>query len=1060
MDQTLDGPQGDDSASHDASRLLSAVIRSAEEAIYSVDREDHIRTWNRAAERLYGYSAEEAVGQPLAILSPPGLEEEVDALAVRVLGGETVRRHETVRLHRDGSEVAISLNAAPLLNDSGVVIGEAILARDISERKRAEAALRESEQLYRTVVESLPDAAVLMFDRGLRHRLVGGSALARLGWSREALEGRTPQEALPPEDATALEGFYRATLAGEQHAFETRSSWGDRILSFEAAPVRAADGEVAGGVLVAHDVTDRKRVEAAQREAEQRFETAFDGAVLGMCLTGLDGRFLRVNAALCEILGRPAGELRGTHLGTFTHPEDVDRYEGQIAGLLRGEAQGARTEKRYLRPDGTTVWVDVSLSLVRDPEGQPLHFSSQMLDITAGKRANEALARESRRLATAQSIAHLGSWEWDLGSGKARWSAEQFRILGLDPDDEPLGPWELLQLVHPEDRVGFQDAIDKTLRGPTDLESEFRIVRADGREVVVHMRAAVVEDTRRLAGTLQDVTERRRDEAAARELEERFRSAFEEAPIGMAMSDLEGRLLQVNRAYGEILGRPVSDLVGRHFLDVAHLEDLAIGAATLRRLFAGEIETAKLEKRHMHADGRAVPVAINLSVVRGADGQVRHVLAQIRDVTERARAERALAEGRDQALEASRLKSEFLANMSHEIRTPMNGVIGMTDLLLDSSLTAEQRSFADTVRSSGESLLTILEDILDFSKIEAGRLELEEVEFDLWDTVGEVGDLLASSAHRKGVELVMAIDPSVARWVRADQVRLRQILTNLISNAIKFTTEGQVLVSVTPGEDTPGDGRLCFSVEDSGIGISAEQLPALFDPFTQADASTTRRYGGTGLGLAISGQLTEMMGGRIGVTSESGLGSRFWVTIPLARSAATRPAAPAGGLAGRSVLIVDDLPVTRVMLKRQVGTWDMKPVTASGGAEALDLLRARAEAGDPFELAVLDFHMPDLDGLELARRTRADPHLNSTSLVLLTSSADQRAAAREAGFTSHLTKPVRPSRLLDTLLEVLGGREAGRVARGRPALQVGEVADAGGPRRGAHALPDARAGRL
>jgi len=519
-----------------------------------------------------------------------------------------------------------------------------------------------------------------------------------------------------------------------------------------------------------------------------------------------------------------------------------------------------------------------------------------------------------------------------------------------------------------------------------------------------------------------DIAERKRAEQTLRESEERFRDLFENATDLIQSVDMDGRFLFVNRAWKQTLGYTDEDLKTLRLFDIVDPAVLKNCIDMFQRLLSGEklpaIETAFVAK-----SGRTIDVEGNAHC-QMRDGKAVGTRGIFRDVTARKAAQVALLEAKYAAEGATRAKSEFLANMSHEIRTPMNGVIGMTELLLGTKLTSEQRDFANTIRASADSLLTIVNDILDFSKIEAGKLTVESIDFDLRETVEGAIETVAERAHAKGLELANFIEPDLIVRLRGDRGRLRQILINLLGNAVKFTEQGEVVVRVSKQSETPTHTAVRFEITDTGVGIAPEAQARLFQAFSQADGSTTRKYGGTGLGLAISKQLVLMMDGEIGVNSTPGSGATFWFTARFEKQAdsAAPAVADAHGLAGLRVLIVDDNAANRKILQHHMEAWKVAANSVASGREALEALR-RAAGASAYDLAILDMQMPEMDAIMLARAIKADPAIVATRLVILTSLGQVLDAdgLKRAGVDACLLKPVKQSRLLDCMVSIIAG---------------------------------------
>jgi len=527
-----------------------------------------------------------------------------------------------------------------------------------------------------------------------------------------------------------------------------------------------------------------------------------------------------------------------------------------------------------------------------------------------------------------------------------------------------------------------------------------------------------------------EVNERIRAEEALSEERKILRALIDNVPDFMYVKDLECRFLVANLSVARQMGaKTPAELLGKNDFDFYPREIAAPFYEDEQRVIRSGQAEVNREEAGVDPQGNVTQVMTTQVPLRDKNGRVTGLVGIGRDITHLKKVQEEMQKAREAAEAASQAKSEFLANMSHEIRTPLNGVMGMTDLALDTELTPEQREYLETVKMSGDSLLTVINDILDFSKIEAGKIDLEALDFNLRDSLESTLKTLAARADEKGLELLCEVAPEVPEVVRGDSSRLRQIVVNLVGNAIKFTDSGEIAVKVQV-EAREGTDYVCwFTVADSGVGIPEAKRELIFKPFTQADTSTTRKYGGTGLGLTISTRLVQMMGGRIWVESEVGQGSQFHFTIRLeaadAKEIKLGTIAPPELLRDVKVLVVDDNRTNRRILEGMLVRWHMKPTSVDCAAAALTQLSAALEAGEPYPLILTDMHMPEMDGFALIEQIRRRPELSTATIMMLTSAGHRGDAARcqELGVSAYLLKPIRQSELREAVARVLGARE-------------------------------------
>ena len=836
-----------------------------------------------------------------------------------------------------------------------------------------------------------------------------------------------------PDGLASTEKFTElARLAREDG--RCRGEWRFRTTKGEDVPIEItlATSETTGSRLLlatCRDVSEQHQARLALSTGEQRFAAFMDHSPSLAFIKDEQGRYIFMNKLMEERFGLSFADMLGrTDLAWL--PAETARLLSENERAIIETGEPAKSIELIADAEGEeTAWQLVSFP-IKTADGRTL-IGGVGIDVTREKWARQWNADREAQFRDLFDEAPVALHEVDAQGRITRVNKTELSLLGYSAEEMIGRPvWEFI----------VEDDAAKTVAGEisgrVSAESTQRTFRKkSGGRVPVLVRNKRITDaagrTGGLRSTLEDISALKRIEVDLREAEEKYRSIFENAIEGIFQSTQEGSYMSVNPALAEIFGYASPDEMVR---SVTHIGRQLYVDPCRRQQFAavmaekGAVRDFESEMRRK--DGSTIWVSERARAVRDIDGKLLYYEGTIEDVTARRDAEGTIRQARDAALESVRLKSEFLANMSHEIRTPMNGIIGMVGLLLDMQLSPKQRDFAQTISTSAESLLTIINDILDFSKIEAGMLTFEEIDFDLATVVEGAVELLATRAAPKNVELAALIPSNVPFALRGDPGRLRQVLTNLVGNAVKFTAAGEVVVRAELLEDTDREAALRFRVTDTGIGIPPDVQGTLFQAFVQADGSTTRKYGGTGLGLAICKQLVQQMGGEIGVESEPGRGSTFWFTARLAKQAGKGSArARRPELEHKRVLIVDDNATSRQILHHLTSAWGMADQQAATAIEAITLLGRAASRGQPFDAVLVDAEMPGMNGFDLARTIKSDPRLQAPKLVMLTSldRRDDSELLREAGVDAHLHKPVKQKVLCDCLSGVLtdghGSRE-------------------------------------
>jgi len=761
-------------------------------------------------------------------------------------------------------------------------------------------------------------------------------------------------------------------------------------------------------------------------------DVAEGAAKFGIWEHDLDSNWVMLSAGAARLsgLGSEPARVRPEQLHARVHPDDAARansdYEKAVAG-----SDAYQTEFRVRGADGRYEWRRICGRLQREGD-KVTGVIGALLDIHEERHLVDQLRENADRMALAEDVAGFGIWHLDLRTNTMSLSPGAAFLSGFPREPLDIDRPALFARIHADDRHVPMEATRRAIEEHSIYKADFRMLRPDGGVRWVRSEGRVDREHGepvRITGAIIDLTLERAFASQLRTAAERMSLAEETAGFGVWEVDMHTQMVTVSEGLRRLNALPETgsstftfEAFNAAAQDREHIN--AVMAAGDQAFLTGQ--PFDIEVRLRRADGE-----VRWQRIQGRpqfkDGQPWRLVGATLDITREIDMRSSLDVARQTAEAAARAKSDFLANMSHEIRTPMNGVIGMTGLLLETSLTDEQRDYAETVRSSGDALLTLINDILDFSKIEAGKLTIDRAPFDLRRVVEEVAELLAQQADAKRIDLIVHYAVGAPTRFEGDADRVRQVLMNLVGNAVKFTSAGHVVISVDVADGDGAEPLVRVAVSDTGIGIPEGKLAGLFEKFTQADTSTTRRYGGTGLGLAISKSLVEMMGGRIEAESREGEGSTFAVVVPLPLGEQTedRPVA-LDVLRGRSALIVDDTEVNRRVLFEQVSAWGLRATAFASSADALRALQEASQSGAPYDLVIADYQMPGLDGADLAAAVRADERLRDTVYVMLTSVGHAREieGVRRGHVDACLVKPARYERLMHALATAWTQRRA------------------------------------
>ncbi|WP_408949833.1 PAS domain-containing protein [Lysobacter sp. Hz 25] len=1052
-----------DSFNHMAKRLEEsfAEIRSAEERLRSllsiaplpiswVNDEGVIEFWNPKALELFGYAPEEiATAEQWFERAYPDPEYRKSVIERWNAAGASGPDGE---IHRGEYDITCKDGRVVTAEIAGARYGSLSIAifNDITERKRSEAELRKSQAQFKLFSDVSPLAIAVLAGPERVAEYVNPKFVEFFGYTRDDISDMAGWgvRAYPdPVYRQQIEDRWRGQTSAPE-PFETRVTCKDGSVKSMLWDFVGVPGKT---IVFGLDLTPRKEAERELHRVSERLQVATQAAGIGIWDWDVARNEMVYDDAMYRLYGVDRADFKAGYDAwqQMLHPEDAERMEHAVQAALRGESE-YKGEFRIVRPDGSLRFLQAYGRTSRDAEGNPLRMVGVNYDITERKLAEEELRRHrdhleelvaertdelavmTERLQIATRAADIGIWDWNLAEDELTWDDAMFRLYGIRSEDfSGIESWR--KALHPADAERLERALDAAFRGEREYSEEFRVIWPDGS---VHHLYATGRTSRdadgnplRMVGVNYDISERKTSEEALLLTEARLDQALSLTRAGHWVVTLDGSDHYTSSERTAALFGDLPNPQWRYSLAAwrACIEAVSpeIAAATAEKFAqacAGDIPVYDATYPYRRpCDGRIVWLHNLGVVVRDKLDRPPELYGVCQDVTEVVEAKRELEQAKAYAEKASKAKSEFLANMSHEIRTPMNAILGMSHLALKGSADPQQRDYLGKIQRAGQHLLSVINDILDISKVEAGKLSIEHSRFTLSQLIDDVANVVGERAAAKGLSLAFDVAPDTPHDLVGDKLRLGQVLINYASNAIKFTEQGGVRVSVKVLERRAQGLVLRFAVQDTGVGLGREQIARIFEAFQQGDSSTTRRYGGTGLGLAICKNLAQMMGGEVGVDSEPGRGSTFWFTATVGTSQ----------LQARADSLNPDLRGSRILVAEPPGR---KPDGLCVALTGLGFIVASADAGDvvdafwesveserPFDAVVLDLDTPGLDGFAVAERigSLVGGHRQHVAFAIPRERDDCIQRALEDGIHI-LTKPIEASDLLDALAGMLG----------------------------------------